>query len=178
MRLSSCDQRLPARLGIDLGAPAPRRARRAACRRSAARCAPRASVSSPREDQRQRAQQAALDLVRLGILGEAEHVAREIRDHAVRRHRGADARARADDRPPRSGAMPSRNVRTSVRLPTPASPTITIWRLRRVTSTSRHASRSALSSRSRPCSRLASRGARAAAARAPWGRAGGTRARA
>ena len=52
------------------------------------------------------------------------------------------------------GEIPSRNVRTSVRLPTPASPTITSWRLRLVTSTSRHASRSAFSSIARPCSRL------------------------
>jgi len=52
------------------------------------------------------------------------------------------------------------------------SPMMTIWRLRRVTSTSRQASRSALSSRSRPYSRPASR-----RSRSRWARSLGPRSR-
>ena len=90
------DQRLPPRVGIDLG-----RWRRAARAEQHAEDLQRGARFArgllAGKDQRCGAQQAALDLVRLGILGEPEHVAREIRDHAVRSHRRADAPRRPDD---------------------------------------------------------------------------------
>ena len=61
-------------------------------------------------NQRHRAEQATLDLVGLGVLGETEHVASEIGDHSVRRHRGADARARThDDRLARRDVLEERS---------------------------------------------------------------------
>ena len=171
-------QRLPARLGIDRGRRAPRR------------CAPSSmpkicsAVRASRDCSPRRGRSAAARAAG----GARPRAARHPRRARARRARDRRSRRTASSRCRRApvvrittaspGAMPSRNVRTSVRLPTPASPTITICRLRCVTSTSRHASRSALSSRSRPCSALGRRGARAAAGRAPSGRAAGTRARA
>ena len=102
------DQGLPAGVGVHLGG------RRRAARSQQhpedlqrhARLA-RALIAGARRRARERqgvgidqwngAQQAPLDLVRLGILGEAEHVAREVRDHAVRRHCGANAAGGPDD---------------------------------------------------------------------------------
>ena len=99
------DQGLAPGVGVDLGVAgglavrmAPTAAARTPSSMPTVASAVRASgeASSPGIDQRQRAQQPALDLVGLGVLGEAEHVAREIGEHAVRRHRRADPRRGPD----------------------------------------------------------------------------------
>ena len=129
------------------------------------------------EDQRQRAQQAALDLVRLGVLGEAEHVAREIGDHAVRRHRGADPRGGADhDGLAGRDALEERAHERALADAGVADDHDLALALGDEHVAPRVAQRLELEVAAVQPAGVAR--ARAAAARAPWGRAAGTRARA
>ena len=97
IRVRSLHQRLAPGVGIDLGARrlGPSSEQEADDLQRGARFA--RALLAGRVDQRQRAQQPALDLVRLGIFCEAEHVAREIRDDTIRSDCGADACTGSND---------------------------------------------------------------------------------